>query len=326
MTENIWKKLKKQSIKSSKPFTVLAPMEDVTDTVFRQIILSVGRPDLFFTEFTNCDGLASVGRDSVIQNLKYLKKEKPIIAQLWGNNPDSYTEGIETVINLGFDGIDINMGCPVKKIISNGSCGALIENRTLANEIITVSKSAIEKTDKNFPLSVKTRIGYKTVDLSWIEFILSHHLSALTVHMRTVSELSKVPAHWELIRDIVQLKNSISPDTVLIINGDIRDTETIDNFKLRYDIDGVMIGRGIFENPWIFSKTSFKPTKKDRINLLFKHINLFVKTWGDSKNIQILKKYFKIYIKDFDGAGSLRNELMNIDNYQDIVNIIEKIS
>jgi tRNA-dihydrouridine synthase len=136
MVENIWQKLKKQSIKSSMPFTVLAPMEDVTDTVFRQIILSVGRPDLFFTEFTNCDGLASVGRESVIQNLKYLKKEKPIIAQLWGNNPDNYTEGIETVINLGFDGIDINMGCPVKKIISNGSCGALIENRTLANEII----------------------------------------------------------------------------------------------------------------------------------------------------------------------------------------------
>lgn len=322
--KNIWNTLKEKTKSEGRLITALAPMEDVTDTVFRRIVISQGRPDIFFTEFTNCDGLLSKGRQTVLRSLKYEQIEHPIIAQVWGNNSGSYEDAVKTVAKLGFDGIDINMGCPVRKIISSGSCGALIENPALASEIIVSTQKAIGKYARGLPLSIKTRIGFEEIDLGWIAHILKHNVDALTVHVRTVKELSKVPAHWEIFDQIIKLRNEISPNTLIIANGDICKREQIETFGKQYGVDGVMVGRGIFENINIFNSKDITLSKSDRLKLTKDHVNLFVETWEKNKNISILKKYFKIYLRDFDGASSLREKLMNAYKSEEMIDILNR--
>ena len=321
-----WNNLAQKSKEKGKAFTVLAPMEDVTDTVFRQIVTSQGKPDVFFTEFTNCDGLVSRGRDHVMHSLKYTPAEHPIIAQLWGSNPESYYESIKLVIELGFDGVDINMGCPVNKVISRGQCSGLINNPLLAHELIRASREAITKYAKrDFPLSVKTRLGFNDLNFQWIEGILRQDIDAFTIHLRTVKELSKVSAHWELFEKVVKLRDEINPNIVLIGNGDIKTKEQLDTYGKIYGADGLMVGRGIFDNLWLFNNDiDIKEiTPQMRIDILKKHIELFASTWGREKNIEILKKFFKIYIKDFDGAPHLKNQLMQLKVKEDMIKTLD---
>jgi tRNA-dihydrouridine synthase len=199
--KNIWNNLPQN-------FTILAPMEDVTDTVFRRVILRAGAPDLFYTEFTNVEGLQSVyGRDKVIHRLKYSPNEKPIIAQVWGRTAQDYFKSAELITSLGFQGMDINMGCPVKKVIDQGCCSALINNHEKAAEIILASIRGLEG---KIPLSIKTRIGMNKIDTeNWFTFLLSFNLDAIIIHGRTVKEASKVPNHWEEIAKVVKIKNEI---------------------------------------------------------------------------------------------------------------------
>lgn len=322
---NIFEKIKKKKGK----IVCLAPMEDVTDTVFRQILLKCGRPDIFFSEFTNCSALTSKGKENALQRLKYIKEEKPILAQLWGNNSKTYQESIKICIDLGFDGIDINMGCPDKEVVKTGAGGALIENPDLAKEIINESKNAILKYSKNkISLSVKTRIGFDEIDSKWIEFLLSQKLDAITFHARTVKELSKTKANWDIFKEIIPLRNIISKETIIIGNGDIFTKEQMNTYPDIYGVDGVMIARGIFNNLWIFNKNiDVKDiSKEERINLLIHHINLFSNIWKNEKNTETLKKFFKIYIKDFDGASSLREKLMNEKDFEKILFMLKNIS
>ncbi|MDE2025636.1 MAG: tRNA-dihydrouridine synthase, partial [Patescibacteria group bacterium] len=194
---NIWHTLKK-------PIFILAPMEDVTDTVFRQIIMACGRPSLFFTEFTNVDGMASAGDEEVSKRLRFTQKEGPIIAQVWGMKPENYFSAAGRIAEMGYDGIDINMGCPQKAVVSRGACSALIKNPSLAKEIIQATREGA----KGLPVSVKTRIGFKTNVLdTWIGFLLEQQLDALAIHARTASEMSKVPAHWEVMPAAVTIRN-----------------------------------------------------------------------------------------------------------------------
>ncbi|MCK9368629.1 tRNA-dihydrouridine synthase [Candidatus Dojkabacteria bacterium] len=314
---NIYEQLLEKS-----SITALAPMESVTDSVFRQIVSMCGRPSLFYTEFTNCDALvSSKGKESALQNLKYIEAEKPIIAQIWGVNPNSYVDAIKICVDLGFDGIDINMGCPVKKIIKSGGGAAMIGNKELAKEIIDISKDTISKYSKGFPLSVKTRVGYNNVDMEWIKLLLEMRLGAITFHVRTVKEFSKTKANWDLFKEISQMRNAISPDTKIIGNGDITTREQIKEYPKKYGVDGVMVGRGIFGNLWIFDKKidDSDIAKEERLRLLITHIQLFKDTWGETKNLQILKKYFKIYIKDFEGASELRMKLMECNDYDSLI-------
>jgi len=310
-----WKKLKK-------PFFVLAPMEGATDTVFRQIVIDCAKPDVLFTEFTNTKGLLSVGNKSVAQRLKYTKKETPIIAQIWGTDPDSFFKASQQIKDMGFYGIDINMGCPEKNIVKKGSCAGLIRNPQLAKEII----DAVRRGAPDLPVSVKTRIGFSSIEPAWIEFLLRQNLDALTIHLRTRKEMSKVPAHWELASQFVELKNRISPDTILIGNGDI---ENISDGEERINgtgMDGIMIGRGVFHDPYAFSKDKslHKLSREEKINLLIKHLDLFEKTWGDEKKYHPLKRYFKIYINGFDSASDLREKLMETNSILDARKIIQE--
>lgn len=313
-----------QSLK--KPFFALAPMEGGTDTVFRQIIASCGRPDVMFTEFTNVEGLLSSGRQEVERRLFFENLEKPLIAQIWGKNPDAYYQVSKQLKGDGFDGIDINMGCPERTVVKNGCCSALIENQPLAKEII----EAVRKGSDGLPVSVKTRIGFKTIETErWIGFLLEQNLDALTVHLRTQKEMSNVPAHWEEARKIVKIKKQKGKSTILIGNGDVFNLKQGRELSNKYDLNGIMIGRGAFYNPYVFDEfVDYETqTKEQRIELLKKHLNLFEKTWLEKYKVDDttykklyppLKRYFKIYISGFEGASDLRVELMQTKSINEV--------
>lgn len=312
---NFWKDL-------PKPFFVQAPMDDVTDTVFRQIIALCGKPDVFFTEFTNTDGMCSKGRKHVEHRLYYTEKERPLVAQIWGNKPENYTKTVAILKEMKFDGIDINMGCPVKDVVRRGECSALIGNHELAGKLIQATIDAAGDT----PVSVKTRIGIKNIQTEeWFSFLLQFKLATITVHGRTVAEQSKVPAHWDEIGKVAELRNKLNPDVLIVGNGDVKSREEGLEKAAVYGLDGIMIGRGIFDNLWIFNKDTKVEdiSPKDKLDMMQKHIELFTTTWGQKKNYEILKKFFKIYVSGLPNATEIRTQLMQIHNPQETMDYIK---
>lgn len=304
---------------------VLAPMDDVTDTVFRQIVADCARPDLFFTEFVNVDGLQSPGRAHLIHKLKLTDKEKPVIAQLWGLKPENFYKTTKDIIEMGYDGVDLNMGCPVKTVTKNGACAALINNRELAGEIIAAAKEAAGDT---LPVSIKTRVGFTTVDMSWIEFLLSTKiLNMLSIHGRTAKQMSKVPADWDLIGGAVPLRNSLSPGTLIVGNGDVLGRGQAEQLAKKYNLDGIMLGRGVFHDPFIFAKNSpwGSWTKEQKLRLFSKHIELYLKTYKDNeRRFEPLRKFCKVYINGFDNAGELRSRFMETTDPQAALDILKE--
>lgn len=305
----MWNSLKK-------PFFVLAPMEDVTDTVFRRVVNMTGRPEIYFTEFTSVEGFMSRGRPKVAYRFERTEQENPLIAQIWGLKPENFLATAKWIAEESdFAGIDLNMGCPKEDVIKRGACAGLIRNPTLAAEIIAATREGAGK----LPVSVKTRIGDKENQIdSWVRFILEQKPAALTIHFRTILEMSKVPAHWDLAPQIVALKNEISPKTVVIGNGDVISRQQGLDLAAESGIDGIMVGRGIFHDPWIFSQNPPEKTKEVRLQLLLDHARLFNAHWGRRKNFHVLKRYFKIYSADFDGAGELRENLMLTETLEDV--------
>jgi tRNA-dihydrouridine synthase len=295
----------------SRPFLALAPMDDVTDTVFRQIVIECAKPDLSFTEFVNVDGLQSPGREHLLPKLKLVEKEKPVIAQLWGLKPDNFYKTTKELIEMGYDGVDLNMGCPVKTVIKNGACAALINDRELAGEIIDATKEAA---GDSLPVSVKTRVGFTTVDMGWIKFLLNKKiLNMLSIHGRTAKQLSNVPADWDLIGQASLLRNSLSPSTLIVGNGDIMDRRQALELAKKYKLDGVMIGRGVFHDPFIFSENSSweQWSKQQKLELFAKHIELYLRTYkNNERRFETLRKFCKLYINGFEGAGELRARFM----------------
>lgn len=305
-----------------KPFFVLAPMDDVTDSVFRQIVGSTAAPDLYFTEFVNVDGLQSPGREKLLPKLRKTAKEKPLIAQIWGKNPENYYKTTLELKEMGFAGVDINMGCPEKNVVKNGCCSGLIDNRELAGEIIDAVKRAA---GEDFPVSVKTRIGLKTIDLTWIEFLLGYKLNMLTIHGRTQKEMSKVPAHWDLIGEAKQMRDRLCPSTIIVGNGDVKTRQQGLELAEQYGLDGIMIGRGIFEDPFIFAQESPWPTytKEQKIALYRQHVELFAKTWTNGeRRLHTLNKFCKVYINGFEDAKELREELMNAQSTDELLSLL----
>jgi nifR3 family TIM-barrel protein len=321
--KNIWEKVIK-----NKPFFCLAPMADVTDIAFRQIIAKYSRrgkigggPDLFWTEFVSADGIASKeGRKKLLPILKFSKKEKPIIAQIFGSKPENIKITCQIISKLGFDGIDINMGCPDKTIIKQGAGSALIRTPVLAREIIKAAKEGAPK----IPISVKTRIGFNSIDYkNWLPEILKEKPVALTIHLRTKKEMSDVDAHWELAKDIVKTIRDIDKNVVLIANGDIKNLKEGKEKALSTGFDGVMIGRGIFGNPWLFdSKLKKEITVKEKLKVLLEHTKLFNKLLSKQKRFDVMKKHFKSYVTGFDGAKELRIKLMEAKNIKEIEKVV----
>ncbi|HEX5797786.1 MAG TPA: tRNA-dihydrouridine synthase [Candidatus Saccharimonadales bacterium] len=293
-----------------KPFFSLAPLDDVSDTVFRRVVSECAKPDLLFTEFTNVDALQSAGRDTTLRRLDFNESEQPLIAQIWGKTPENFKKTAEECTKKGFAGVDLNMGCPIKHVVKNGCCSALINDREKAKTIIDSTKAGLGS-DMSF--SVKTRIGFKDIDLSWIEFLLEQGMDMLIVHLRTVKEMSKVPAHWEVMPDIKALRDKISPKTKLVGNGDVMSYEQGVSLAEKSGIEGIMIGRGVFQDPFVFSASSPWPeySKIKKIELYKKHVQLFKEVYPDnSRPVVILNKFCKIYISGFEGAKEVREELM----------------
>jgi nifR3 family TIM-barrel protein len=306
-----------------KPFFVLAPMDDVTDTVFRQVIADCAKPDLFFTEFVNVDGLQSKGRPRLIHKVALTQKEKPVVAQIWGKVPANYEKTAAELVAMGFDGIDINMGCPDKTIVKNGCCSALINDRDLAIAIIAAVKKGV---NGRVPVSVKIRTGWNEVDFSWPELILEQGIDMLTVHGRTTKEMSKVPARWEDIAAIVKIRDKVAPATLIVGNGDVESREHGEMLAKKYKLDGIMIGRAIFTDPYIFSKKSpwVETSEKDRLKLFKKHIELFQETYQNrERNWQGLKRMAKVYVHGIENASLFRDQLMRSETLDGMLKVIE---
>jgi tRNA-dihydrouridine synthase len=322
------------SLRLSKPFFVLAPMDDVTDTVFRQIVAECAPPDLYFTEFVNVDGLQSPGRSKLSKKLRFTEHEQPLVAQLWGKEPDNFKKTAQQIADgslaeelglpkgVNFAGVDLNMGCPQKNEVKNGTCAALITNRPLAEQIIRATQAGLAE---RLPLSVKTRLGYNEIDLTWVEFLLQKNLYMLTIHGRTKAQKSKVPANWEAIGEVRELRDKLSPETLIVGNGDVMDRAHGLKLAETYKLDGIMIARGIFSDPFAFADQSPWPnyTAQQRRALYRRQVQLFEATWKDRERpIQTLNKFCKIYVNGFDGAKELREQLMDASSTSEILSLL----
>lgn len=301
-TENFWQEL-------PKPFFILAPMEDVTDVVFRHVVSEAGKPDVFFTEFTNTESFCHPeGIYSVRGRLTFTEDEQPLVAHIWGNKPEMFAEMAVGMKEMGFKGVDLNMGCPVANVASRGKGSGLINHPELAAEIIQAAKKG------GLPISVKTRLGYTEIEewREWLAHVLRQDIANLTIHLRTRKEMSKVDAHWDLIPEIKKLRDEIAPNTLLTINGDIPNRQVGQELADKYGIDGVMIGRGIFSNPFAFEKEQKEHSVEEYLNLLLLQLDLYEKYSGETQRpYNHLHRFFKIYARGFSGAAELRNRLMS---------------
>jgi tRNA-dihydrouridine synthase len=315
-----------QSVWSSAngPLFVQAPLEDVSDSVFRQMLIRIGRPDIFFTEFTNVDGLLSAGNQQVGHRLQSTAEETPLIAQIWGSDEEHYFEAAQYIASTGrFAGIDINMGCPQKDVVKKGLCSALINDHDRAARIISMT----QKGAGDLAVSVKTRIGFREIQTEeWIGFLLEQGLSALTVHLRTVREMSKVPAHWDEMTKVISLRDRIAPSTIIIGNGDISTRQQALQLVSEYGCDGVMIGRGMKYLPIFTEDNSWWADVSKRIPYLVDHVKLFRATWEGRKPFDHVKKYIRMYLYDIPSAAEMRHRLMETENYEELIEEIEKIA
>ncbi|MCF7815538.1 MAG: tRNA-dihydrouridine synthase [Candidatus Pacebacteria bacterium] len=334
---SFWNRLKK-------PIIVLAPLANVTDASFRQIIAkysshvrhdgTVGGPDVMWTEFVSADGLiraSEEGKEKLMADLLYIEAERPIVAQLFSSHPEYMEQAAALCLKLGFDGIDINMGCPDRTIEKQGCGSAMIRKPDLAREIICAAKRGAG----GLPVSVKTRIGYNKNELeTWLPALLSENPAAITIHVRTRKEMSKVPARWEHIREAVHIRNEIQNDawrsvnkgkekTLILGNGDVMSLEDAYLKANEFGADGVMLGRAIFGNPWLFNpgQEVRKIDITTRLKVMIEHTRLFEQILP-FKNFSLMKKHYKAYVNDFDGAKELRALLMDKESSGEIEEVV----
>ncbi|MCY1589536.1 tRNA dihydrouridine synthase [Staphylococcus pettenkoferi] len=315
MKDNFWSEL-------PRPFFILAPMEDVTDIVFRHVVSEAARPDVYFTEFTNTESFCHPeGIHSVRGRLTFSEDEQPMVAHIWGDKPEQFREMSIGLAEMGFKGVDLNMGCPVANVASKGKGSGLILRPEVAAEIIQAAKAG------GIPVSVKTRLGYYKIEewKEWLRHVFKQGIANLSIHLRTRKEMSKVDAHWELIEAIKTLRDEIAPDTLLTINGDIPDRQTGLELAEKYGVDGVMIGRGIFHNPFAFEKEPREHSTKELLDLLRLHLTLFDKYSANTgRPFKSLRRFFKIYVRGIRGASGLRHELMSTNSTDEVRTLLDE--
>ncbi len=316
---NFWQKL-------PKPIFVLAPMANVTDAAFRRVIAKYGKPDVMWTEFVSCEGLCSRGKEKLLPDFWYTEAERPIVAQVFGTKPEHFLEVGKLIADLGFDGLDINMGCPDRSVVAQGAGAGLIRNPQLAKELILAAKEGIKQSGKNIPVSVKTRIGDTKNDLrEWLPILLETEPAVITVHARTRKELSLVPARWETVKEAVEIRNSLNSKTLIFGNGDVKNLEDARQKVKDSGADGVMIGRGIFGNPWLFSDRKPEEISLDeRFSVLLEHTRVFEELFTGIKPFEFMKKHYKAYLSGFNGAKDLRMRCMEAENADGVEAIIKE--
>ncbi len=320
------------------PFFVLAPMADVTDAAFRRMIAkysahtrpdgTVGGPDVMWTEFVAADGLVRAtpeGKEKLMADLKYVEEERPIVAQLFTRDEAHMEYAAKLCLELGFDGIDINMGCPAGAIIDQGCGAAMIKTPDIARAVIRAAKRGAKSDEGGIPVTVKTRLGYNTDQVEeWIPTILAERPAALTIHARTRKDMSKVPARWERVARVVELRDQLAPEVKIIGNGDAL---SLADAKLKAEqsgADGVMLGRAIFGNPWLFHPDlDIQQIPLDtRLRVMVEHTRLFAELLP-FKSFAIMKKHYKAYVNGFHGASELRALLMEQETPEAIAAIVD---
>ena len=310
--------------KLEKPIFVLAPMADLTDVAFRRIIAEVAKPNVLWTEFVSADGLALApegGKKKLLKTLEYSEAERPIVAQFFTSSPEHMKEAARLARELGFDGVDINMGCPDRSVEKQGAGASLMRNVALARELVRAAKEGAG----TLPVSVKTRIGYSRPELeSWLPEILKEEVVVVTIHARSRKEMSKVPARWEFIRRAVEIRDVSQSESLILGNGDVADIDDARRKCKEFGCDGVMFGRAIFGNPWLFAEGKI-PTTEEKLRVLVRHTKLFEKLLGGHKNFAVMKKHFKAYVAGFEGAGELRARLMATSNANEVEKIVSDI-
>ncbi len=325
---NFWKELKKNKPEG---IMVLAPMADVTDPAFRSFIAKYGKPDVTWTEFVSADGLFLGGYDALIKDLAYTEEERPIVAQFFTSKPEMIEKAAELAVDLGFDGIDINMGCPDKSVEKQGAGAGLIKNPKLAQELILAAKKGASKNGKNIPVSIKTRIGYNKNELeTWLPAILEANPAVVTVHARTRKEMSLVPARWEHVKRAVEMRDGFvdstgkKSETLIFGNGDVIDIIDAESKVKETVCDGVMLGRAIFGNPWLFNKEINRGdvSINEKLNVMVEHTKLFEKILPH-KSFAIMKKHYKAYVNGWDGAKELRMKLMDAKDANEVESIVK---
>ncbi len=330
--KTFWQVAQDKAISEARPLVMVAPMADVTDVAFRTMIAKYSRmgeerggPDIMWDEFVSADGLNSPGREILKNDLAYGEAERPIVAQLFTSDAENMYQAAKLCRELGFDGIDINMGCPVSTIEKQGAGAGLIQTPGIAVELIR----AAQRGAGDVPVSVKTRIGFNKIEYKeWLGKLLACDLPALTIHLRTKKEMSLVPAHWELATEIYEFCKSIAPDTIIIMNGDVKSLKEAQEKYEQYKIDGVMIGRGVFGTPWFFDwdlmHLGKEKTLKEKFEIMLEHTKLYEETVGKYKSFAIMKKHYKAYVNGFDGASDLRVKLFECDNYTEVEKVIRE--
>lgn len=324
MTEStFWPEIAAHAKAEHRPFFSMAPMEAVSNTVFRQVITQACPPDTFFSEFVYAKSITDPNTKFPTHGRLYVdsrEKKRPVV-QLWGNIAEDFESAAAALKEQGFEAIDINMGCPDSTVIKNHGGSDLIRNHQWAQDVIAAAKTS------GLAVSAKTRLGYSKVEefKDWIPFLLEQHVDVLTIHLRTKMEMSKVPAHLEVIDDIIKMRDEIAPETLIQINGDIPDYQA--GLKLAQahpGLDGIMIGRGVFANPFAFEKEPQTHSLDELLDLLQMQLNLFddFSKLYDMPRFPSLKRFFKIYARPELGATDLRNAMMDTKSTDDVRKIL----
>ncbi len=320
-----WQDIIDKKLTQGETISVVAPMADVTDVAFRTMISRYSKPygpDVMWTEFVSADGLNSPGREVLKRDLEFTDIERPIVAQLFTSTPENMKKAAALCKELGFDGIDINMGCPDKSIEKQGAGAAHIKDWRRAQEVIRAAQEGAQ----GLPVSVKTRLGYNKMEfMEWLPKILECNIPTLTVHLRTRKEMSLVDAHWDLMPEVVKLVRDMTGEvkdggTIILGNGDVKSVTDGKRLAKETGCDGVMVGRGIFGTPWFFNEEVWNAGKsvEERLRICVEHTKLYEEKLGDIKSFAIMKKHFKAYINGFNGAKELRVELMEYTNAREM--------
>ncbi len=310
-----------------RPIFVLAPLANVTDAVFRAHIVKYSKPDVLWTEFVAADGLCHPkGREALIRDLHFSEAERPIVAQLFTAHPEKMREAAKLVTELGFDGIDINMGCPDKNVMKQGAGASCMKDPELAKQLIYAAREGSLAAGKELPISVKTRLGFNEDALeTWLPALLEAKPAVITLHARTKKEMSLVPARWERIKRAVEIAQGPPADggTLILGNGDVHDMADAKKKVAETGTDGVMFGRAIFGNPWLFDADK-KVTVEEKLLAALEHTKLFEETWKETKSFELMKKHYQAYINHFPLAKELRAELMRCHSATEVESVIKK--
>lgn len=317
-----------------RPIIGLAPMDGVTDAAMRYMTKKYGNPEVMFTEFTNVEGISHAIRSHkwsqshrLARNFKYDESQRPIVAQLFGKDPESFRVAAKLMVELGFDGVDINMGCPAKNVSEHGSGAALIGQPDLAGEIIKATIEGVSQghsvTGKLIPVSVKTRTGVsEIVTEKWIEHLLQFDLAAITLHGRTLKQMYQGLADWEEIGKAARMVKGSGKETIFLGNGDVDSVQSAVDRVQRYGVDGVLMGRAAMGAPWVFEKTqNLEKSKTQRMEIAIEHARKFEEFFPDDLFMS-MRKHLAWYAKGFEGASELRQKLVLTNSAAEVEEIL----